>query len=173
MSLFPYELAQKIRALNAPFIRAQATLGATIVSPANDEILRTYETQGKHAVRFTCLNPPGTDNYLLVSRQGLCWPSGGSFRQIDDRTWEIDAYFGSTGPHTLHLVTANDLGRTLIEYYRKVVRSNLERREKVTAGLGKDAARFLGGDYPGIQMNGLPKGIRAEASINVIIAERA
>jgi hypothetical protein len=41
------------------------------------------------------------------------------------------------------------------------------------AGLGKEALQFLGGDYPGIQMNGLAKGLRSEASINVTIAESA
>ena len=31
---------------------------------------------------------------------------------------------------------------------------------------------LLGGDYPGIQMNGLPKGFRSEASVAITIAER-
>ena len=44
VALFPHNLAQQIRALNAVFIRTQETLGATIISPKNGETLKTYET---------------------------------------------------------------------------------------------------------------------------------
>jgi pyrimidine deaminase RibD-like protein len=171
VDLFPHDLVQQIRALNAAFIRSQQTLGATIISPKNGDTLKTYETQGKYAVRFKCLNPPGTNTYLVSFRQGLCWPQSGSFRQVNESVWEIDLYFGSTGEYTLHLVTANDLGRALIEYYRKVVRLNIERREKVKKKIPEHLA-LLGGDYPGIQMNGLPKGFRSEASVALTIAEK-
>ena len=88
------------------------------------------------------------------------------------RIWEIDAYFGSTGEHTLHLVTANDLGRVLIEYYRKVVHLNTQRRKELKGKIAHEHFALLGGDYPGIQMNGLPKGFRLEASVAVTIAEK-
>ena len=176
--LFPHELAQQIRALNAPFLRTQQTLGATIVSPTEGENLKTYETQGKSTVRFKCLNPPSTSNYLLVMRDGLCWPQSRPFRQLNRNTWEVDVHFGSTGEHTLHIVTANDLGRTLIDYYRKIVDLNRERRERLTNRLPavktvlENDPTVLGGDYPGIQMNGLPKGLRSEASVRVIIPKK-
>ena len=172
VALFPHNLAQQIRSMNAPFIRSQQTLGATIISPTDGEILKTYETHGRYTVRFKCLNPPGTDNYLLSFRQGLCWPQPHQFRQIKERLWETDAYFGGTGEHTLHLVTVTDLGRTLIEYYRKVIRFNLDRREKLKHKISPEYLELLGGDYPGIQMNGLPKGVRSEASVAVIIAKK-
>jgi Pyrimidine deaminase len=172
VELFPHNLVEKIRSMNAPFIRSQQTLGATIISPKDGDILKTYETHGRYTIRFKCLNPPGTDNYLLSFRQGLCWPQPHQFRQLKERLWEIDAYFGGTGEHTLHLVTVNDLGRTLIEYYRKVIRFNLDRREKLKNKISREHLELLGGDYPGIQMNGLPKGVRSEASVAVIIAKK-
>ena len=58
VALFPHDLSVKIRALNAAFIRSQQTLGAAIVTPRQGEELRTYQSFGKHSVRFTCLNPP-------------------------------------------------------------------------------------------------------------------
>ena len=169
VDLFPHDLVQKIRAMNAAFIRSQQTLGATIISPKNGDLLKTYETQGRHPMRFKCLNPPGTNTYLLSFHKGLCWPQPGPFRQLEQRTWEIDAYFGSTGEYTLHLATANDLGQALIEYYRKIVRLNTERREKLKTKIAEHLP-LLGGDYPGIQLNGLPKGFRSEASVAVTIA---
>jgi len=172
VALFPHDLAQQVRVLNAAFIRCQQTLGATIISPKSGATLKTYGTHGKHAIRFKCLNPPGTNTYLFAFRQGLCWPQPGAFRRVEERVWEIDAHFGSTGEHTLYLVTANDLGRTLVEYYRKVIRSNIERREKLKGKIADEHAALLGGDYPGIQMNGLPKGFRFEASVALTIAEK-
>jgi pyrimidine deaminase RibD-like protein len=58
VDLFPHDLSKEIRIQNAAFIRSQQTLGATIVAPSNGDELRTYETGGKHPIRFKCLNPP-------------------------------------------------------------------------------------------------------------------
>jgi pyrimidine deaminase RibD-like protein len=52
VTLFPHNLGQEIRSMNAPFIRSHRTLGATIISPRNGDVLKTYETQGKHPIRF-------------------------------------------------------------------------------------------------------------------------
>ncbi len=167
VALFPHNLSERIRVQNAPFIRSQQTLGATIVSPSDGEELRTYETAGRHTIRVKCLNPPGNDTYLLIYKAGLYWPQTGPFRATGAGAWEIDAHFGTTGEHTLQLVTADSLGGALIRYYRKVTEQNRNRREKVR---GKIDLSLLGGDYPGIEMNGLPKGLRLEASVRVRIA---
>jgi pyrimidine deaminase RibD-like protein len=167
VALFPHDLSKEILIQNAAFIRSQRTLGAVIVSPKDGEELRTYETSGRHSVRFTCLNPPGSDTYLFSHRQGQCWPQGGPFREIEPGVWEVDAHFGTTGEHVLQLVTANDLASILIRYYRKVTELNRSRRERLR---GKIDMSLLGGDYPGIGMNGLPKGLRHEASVTVFVA---
>ena len=167
VALFPHDLSKEILAQNADFIRSQQTLGATILSPNDGEELRTYQTSGRHAVRFRCLNPPGSDTYLLSYRGGLYWPQTGPFRQIEPGLWEIDAHFGTTGEYVLQLVTASELGSVLIRYYRTVTESNRNRRERVR---GKIDLALLGGDYPGIQMNGPPKGLRVEASVTVFVS---
>jgi hypothetical protein len=174
VELFPHALAQKIRSSNADFIRCQQTLGAKIVSPKNREVLKTTTTGGRHAIRVSCLNAPTANNYLFTSRNGLYWPQPDPFRSVAKNEWEIDAYFGSTGEHSLHIVTATELGQVLIEYYRMMVRWNLERRERLSKEYKpteeEDLKRLLGGDYFGIPMTGLRKGLRSEVSITVTIA---
>jgi pyrimidine deaminase RibD-like protein len=167
VALFPHELSKQILAQNATFIRSQKSLGATIISPKDGEDLRTYDTSGRHPVRFKSLNPPGSDTYLLTYRGGLYSPQPGPFRNIEANVWEIDAHFGTTGEHALQLITANSLGASLFGYYRKVVTSNQNRRERLR---DKVDPSLLGGDYPGIEMNGLPKGLQLEASVSVFVA---
>jgi pyrimidine deaminase RibD-like protein len=173
VELFRHDLAEKIRAINVPFIRCQESLGAVILSPENGQRLKTSATGGRSTVRIKCLNPPMYNNYLLVSHDGLYWPQPGPFREINRREWEIDAFFGTSGNHDLHIVTANELGRVLIAYYRRVVASNRERRERIKKLLPdrseQELNQLLGGDYLGIQMTSLRQGLRLEASVAVII----
>jgi hypothetical protein len=103
----------------------------------------------------------------LIYKGGSYWPQDGPFRQVDQKTWEIDAHFGETGDFALQLVTAGDLAEALIRYYRKVVAANRRRRENLR---GKIELSLLGGDHPGIEMNGLPKGFQLEASVAVRVA---
>ena len=167
VALFPHDLAQEIRAINAGFIRTQQTFGARIISPLPNAALETFLTGGRHPVCFTCLNPPTSDHHLFVTRDGLFWPQAGPFRRGKGDTWEIDAGFGTTGSHTLLLVTATDLGNALIRYYKRVVRTNKDRRERLKAKLVAADLPLLGGDFLGIEMNGLPKGLAIEASVDV------
>jgi pyrimidine deaminase RibD-like protein len=171
VALFPSDLSKLVLIQNVDFIRSQQTLGATIIAPKEGDELRTYESGGKCTIRFTCLNPPGDDTYLLDYQDGLYWPQSGPFRPIDEKqtVWEIDAHIGSTGYHGLQLVTADSLGNALIRYYRKVVAQNQSRKEKLRS---KIDVKLLGGDYPGIEMNGLPKGLRLEASVKIHVAHK-
>jgi pyrimidine deaminase RibD-like protein len=171
VNLFPHGLAQRIRAINTAFIRSQRTLGARIIRPTQGTILKTYDTLNKHPVQFKCLNPPVANNFLFSFHNGLCWPQPGPFRQVGAKLWEIDAHFGATGDYILHLVTATDLGQALVEYYRRVVILNMERRKNVIGKLAVDDVKLLGDDYPGIQMIGPLKGFRSEAFVGVTIAE--
>jgi hypothetical protein len=59
-----------------------------------------------------------------------------------------------------------------VEYYRKVIHLNTDRREKLKGKLDSACFALLGGDYPGIQMIGLPKGFRMEASVSITIAKK-
>jgi len=170
VEFFQHNLVNQIRAMNEPFVTAQQGLGAKIISPLDGATLRTFETAGKATFRFTCLNAPTDRNYLLAYHAGECWPQYGTFREVDNKTWEIDANFGAGGLHTMQIVTANDLGKVLIEYYRKVVGMNQSRRNKLTDKLAVEHRALIGGDYPGIPMIGLPKGLRLETSVDVTIA---
>jgi pyrimidine deaminase RibD-like protein len=173
VALFPHDLSKEIRAINAAFIRSQQTLSATILSPENGEELRTYDTHGTHAVRFKCNNPPGSNTYLLLYNGGLFWPQPGPFREVEKGIWEITAHFGSTGDFTLQLVNAGDLGDALVRYYRKATQQNRERRERLREKFrGEIDLSILGGDFPGIEMNGLPKGFQLEASVNVRVVPK-
>ena len=167
--LFPHDLAKRVHVINAPFIRSQQTLGANIISPKLNEPLKTYETNGYRPVRFECLNPPTDNNFLLAFHNGQWWPQPGPFRLVEKKVWEIDAHFGSYGEHVLHIVTASDLGKSLIAYYWKVVDHNKHRKERIRTKLSEEDVKLLGGDYLGIAMTGLPKGIRSEASVIVDI----
>jgi hypothetical protein len=170
--LFPHELAQKIRVLNAAFIRTQQSIGAAILSPKNGDTLKTYETGGKHAVRFKCLNPPASNNYLVSSLNGLCWPQPDSLREVEKDIWEIDAHFGSPGDHTLHIVTASDLGQVLVNYYWKVHNRSIFRANKLKGKVKDEGLKFLNDHWIGIPMPGLPKGFRSEASVTITIAPK-
>lgn len=171
VGLFPHELAQQVRALNPEFIRFQQSFGAKIISPQSGEELHTYKTHGRHPVRFTSANPPTDRHFLLCLKGGLCWPQVSAFRSVGPDTWEVDAQFGSTGEHTLHLVTAVDLGVCLIAYYRKVLDRNRIRKRELMGVLSSDHALLREGDWPGIPMTAMPKGLRSEATITVVIAE--
>jgi pyrimidine deaminase RibD-like protein len=166
--LFPHELAQQIRVLNIDFIRLQQSWGARIISPQPGQELATYKSEGMFPVRFSCANRPNDHNFLLVMKTGFCWPQRTAFRQMDHNTWEIDAHFGSVGVHELHLVTATDLGVALVEYHRNTLDRNIARKKKITEKF-PDSAGLLGEIYPGIPLVALPKGIRSESSVTVIV----
>jgi pyrimidine deaminase RibD-like protein len=165
VSLFPHDLANKVRTLNAPFIRFQQTLGATIIAPEPGAKLRGI---GQHPIRLKCVNPPADRHVLLCMKDGLCWPQSTTFSEVNGY-WEGMTNFGLTGVHTLHLVTASDLGMTLIDYHRRVIARNGERKKELASILGKGHSLPGEGRWPGIPMAALPKGLRSEASVTVTI----
>lgn len=170
VALFPHDLSKKILAENAAFIRSQESLGAEITQPKDGEEVRVYQNPGRYPICLKCLNPPGNDTYLLISGGGSYWPQTSDFRPVGPGAWEVDAYFGSTGEYALSIATADDLGDVLIRYYRKVVRLNLDRRQSARGK--KIDESILGTDYPGIEMSGLPKGLRSEASVIVTVVHK-
>jgi pyrimidine deaminase RibD-like protein len=167
VSLFPHDLAEKVRAINAPFIRSQQSLRAQIISPQNGEVL---PQMGNHPIRFKCAAKPSDHDFVLVMKDGLCLPQSSVFRQDED-DYVVDAHFGMTGEHTVYLVTANDLGVILIGYYRRILARNAERNKQLLLMLKEGQSVPIEGRWPGIPMPALPKGLRLEAWITVVIAE--
>ena len=145
VGLFPHELAQQVRALNPEFIRFQQSFGAKIISPQSGEELHTYTTRLTGGIQFglLALIRLRIAIFLLCLKGGLCWPQVSAFRSVGPDTWEVDAHFGSTGEHTLHLVTAVDLGVCLIAYYRKVLDRNRICKRELMGVLSSDHALFV------------------------------
>jgi pyrimidine deaminase RibD-like protein len=168
VKLFPLDLALKAQAVNADFIKSQQTLGAKILNLKDGDRLETYKTDGRYTVSFTSNNPPGPNTHLFTYYSGMWWPQPHAPREKNG-IWEWDAFFGNPGEHGIFLVTVTDLGQALVDYYRKVVGENIQRRQRVKPVLGKENLYLLRGDYPGISMTGLPKGIMKETSVTVLI----
>lgn len=167
VSLFPHDLAEKVRAINTPFIRSQLSLGAQIISPRNGDLL---PRMGNHPIRFKCAVKPSDHDFVLVMKNGECWPGSSNFRPDGD-DYVVDAHFGMSGEHTVYLVTANDLGVILIQYYRRVLERNANRVRQLIPMLKEGQSVPGEGRWPAIAMPALPKGLRVEASINVVIAD--
>jgi len=176
VEFFKHEFVQQLHALNAPFIRAQQGLTAMIVSPKEGERLEVYKTSGKVTFCVKCLNPPTGNTFLFAYRDGQYWPQYGQFRRIDEQHWEIDAHFGLGGEHLMQIVTVNDLGAVLIDYYRRVVEENQKRRNEIKASLSESdfekIQKPLKHIYPGVRMTILPKGIRLEAQVTLQIIDK-
>ena len=83
--------------------------------------------------------------------------------------WFMLAVMHAVGAHTLHLITATALGITLITYYRRVIDRNRSRKRALQAILRQGHELLREGDWPGIPMNAIPKGLRSESSVTVTI----
>jgi pyrimidine deaminase RibD-like protein len=175
VALFEHDLAQKIRDLNAAFIREQQTLGVEIFDPKPSEKLSTYKTGGKYTFQCTCITPPGADIYVLVERYGFWWPQPGKLRQVGDTNkYKFEVHFGATGEHSIHIVKASELGSSLIAYYNGVSLDSIDRRKRLKEKLNTDGMNLLdllGSDYKGIAMPSLPRGLDSQGHVTVTILD--
>ena len=174
VELFPHDLAHHIRNENERFIRAQQNLGIRFLPLETDAPLETFRTAGKYTFRCECINPPGSDVFIFSNRQGEWWPQPHPLRQVGQtNVWEADVFFGVHGRHTIHIVKASELGVQLVNYYRKIIRMSMERKEALQRmGLNEQDIRRLWGAYPGIQMPRLPKGLDSQAVIEVDVSRK-
>jgi pyrimidine deaminase RibD-like protein len=175
VALFPHDLAMQIRTLNDRFIRMQGTLGLRFIGPLPGAQLPTYQTDGRHTFRCTCLNEPGADKFVLVERNGLWWPQADRLRHVKDQEYVFDCTFGSIGPHTIHVVRGNDLDIILHTYYRRIVDRNKALRRELEAKKMAEALDELrrADEYPGIPMTRLPRGLDSQGSINVEVMPKS
>ena len=67
VALFPHDLALRIRRMNDKFIQAQQTLGITITSPQDGDVL----PMGFHKFKGTFINPPRPGRYRHDLRRSL------------------------------------------------------------------------------------------------------
>lgn len=178
VALFPHDLAKEIRSLNAPFIRAQRSLGILIIEPKHGQTIRTYDKGGKWVVKGRFLNPPGADVFAFVVGPNGHWsPQPHLLEQTGRNEWQVTVHFGRYGPHSIFIVKASELGVVLVNYYRKVITSNLDRTKRLRANLKdqgvpeNDILRGLPNDYQAVEMGKLPKGFEFQAMVAVDVEE--
>jgi len=179
VELFPPELAREIRVLNDRFIRAQQTLGIRFTSPKSGETIKTTgPREGVWEFRGDFINPPGEDVIAFTSQGNQWWPQPYSLRvtNLESKQWAVKMHFGGCGPHTIYIVRAGELGIDLVKYYRKVTHRMQQLKEKLKGHLkvqGKDEEeaflKKLGGDYVGIEMSRLPKGLELQDAIDIVV----
>jgi hypothetical protein len=181
VELFPHHLAQQIRSINEAFISEQQTLGIHITDPENNATIGIYDKVGAHMMSGTFRSPPGDDVFAITNIGGRWWPQPYAL-SVDElqQRWSVKVHFGGYGPHVLAIVRANDLGKALVNYYRKITNRLEGARRNVTTyaeekGLGShlpSLLEFVGGAYPPIDMIRLPKGLQLQAQVNVIVEEK-
>jgi pyrimidine deaminase RibD-like protein len=176
VELFPHALAQRIRLANRKFNAAQQSLGMRFTEPANGSTIRTWDKGGNFTFSGECLNPPGADVYVIVEKSGRYYPQNQQPTQGSDPTkWQVAANFGTYGLHTVYLVKANEIGTAFLHYYRRVLDTNIDRKEKLRSHYNlneddwKKLARelHLPGAPIGIEMSRLSKGLDIQAEIEV------
>jgi len=184
VEVFPHELAAEIRALMAPFIAAQQTIGAKIISPEiiEREIEMIEQSWGGGHVWVSliceCINPPGPNVWVIVEQWGMWFPQRSQFRQIDhSHRWETNVSIGSEGVQRIHVVRANPTGLILLSYCRDVLDRNEQRKKELLLRLNANGVdeKILGNlpsNWQGISMNALPKGLDIEDHIEVNIVKR-
>jgi pyrimidine deaminase RibD-like protein len=175
VELFPHELAQRIRAMNEDFVRAQLTLGLVFIEPDSNPALLTVKLHGAHTFKCTCITPPGNDIFVVSERGGSWWPQSYKLRPVRGSeaagypVYEFESWFSTTGPQRVHVVRANELGQALILYYNKVCRNNKHAREKLNITLSENQEKDYRIGYPGIEMASPPRGLDIQASIQLEI----
>jgi len=175
VELFPPDLANEIRILNADFIRFQQSLGLQITNAIDGQEIRTWNNNGIFDLEGTYENPPQSDTFALSFGSGRWYFQPHPVRVIDEnhKRWSTRFHFGDYNPHTLYIVKANELGVVLVNYYRKVTSINTDRTKRLKEKFPNEEAflKTLPGDYPGIEMGKLPKGLEMQARVDVILEQ--
>jgi hypothetical protein len=148
-----------------------------ITDPVEGQELETYKTRGVYEVRGKCLNPPGDDVFAFTNIGGKWWPQPEPFQMTKEREWSVNVHFGSHGPHTIYILKASPLGITLVNHYKKACDKQTERMRMLDGKLKfadkyeeKEFYRNFPGNYQGIDMGALPKGLEFQAKVGIIIS---
>jgi hypothetical protein len=149
-------------------------LGIRITNLESGQTIRTDDKDGVFELEGTFLNEPGKDVFAFLGKDTRWWPQPYSLSVSEGNRWSVKFHFGTYGVHTLAIVRSNELGLAFIEFYRKVVWSNRERRKLVTEHVRHVApeelhgiVHILGFDYPSIDMTRLPKGFELQAQVEI------
>jgi hypothetical protein len=175
VALFPHELAERIRSINAEFIRGQQDLGLTIIEPVENKIIHAQPEYGNPIARFKLVgefvNDPGPDIRIIVKRGGEWWPQQTTFRQVGTSgRWEAELALGGAGEQDIHVVRVNDLGSHLIAFREMIIEQNIRRRRTLKEnGVSEEIVRMLPADWVAIAMASLPKGIDSQGHVTMTV----
>jgi pyrimidine deaminase RibD-like protein len=171
--LFPPELAEEIRVLNANFIRFHQRLGLKITNVKDGEEIRTWDKQGRFELEGTYENSPGPDAVAFTFHAGKWYPQPNELEVNENhKTWRVTVYFGAYGPHAIYVAKAGELGKALVKYYWDVVGANKRTKTLlIDNGVAKELLNKLPGPYLGVTMGRLPKGLEMQARVDVIVQQ--
>jgi pyrimidine deaminase RibD-like protein len=183
VELFPPDLAQRLLAINAKFIRFQQTLGARAVHPVPEQVVDLIQGKdggwfGKCDLVIKCANDPDDSIKVIVQKGSGWWPAGGTLHRMGDtREWKIEVHFGTDGDFTIHVVRAFDAGAALVNYYQDVTNRNIERKKELETRcaarkISPDILKGIPGEYQGIKMGGLPKGLESQTHVSVKVVKK-
>jgi hypothetical protein len=152
-------------------------LGLRITNVKDGQKIRTFDKGGAFDLKGTYTNPPGEDTFALA-----CYKDRWSFQadsvkvtNPNKKLWAVRFNFGEYDLHTLYIVKAGELGIALRNYYRRVVEDNKERtkllKDKFKSSFNGDLRKTLPGDFQGIKMGKLPKGLEMQARVDVIVEQ--
>jgi hypothetical protein len=89
--------------------------------------------------------------------------------------WTTEVNIGAKGVHKVYVGKVNRLGRTLIEYYRKVTEKHLSWQRQIRGDRNDPDYKLPDSAWIGIDMEaahkGLPKGIDREDDVQFKITE--
>ncbi len=184
VELFPPDLAKEILSINEAFISEQQTLGLSITSPQNGSTIRTWDKGGVCTFEGTYLNPPGDSVYAFTKIGATWWPQPNPVVTTHPNKWSVKVHFGDHVPHTVAIVRANDLGKTLINTYLELSRTRQRARKEIQSALEPKlkeleahgiqmwkVINMVGNQFPGIAMSKLPKGLQLQTQIDVIVED--
>jgi len=175
VALFPHDLALRIRRMNDKFIQAQQTLGITITSPRDGDVLPV----GDHKFKGIFINPPGRDVIAMTDVDPLqsvglggWWPQG-PLKIVPgaDNESEVTVQFGVALPHKICIVKANELGIELINFYDRL--KDIRDRVIVTVAnlycrdLEHVLSKVAPSHWPLPMSSSLPKGLDLQDSVNI------
>jgi pyrimidine deaminase RibD-like protein len=176
VELFPRELASRIASLNEEFIRAQQSLGIRIVEPKDGAKLQKRKGSNLIVrVKGTLVNVPsaGDEVYAILRKDDHWWPQAKVSPSPGTNEWSARVSIGGTGSYVIYIVKANPLGKSLLHYYYRVGNLHHQWRARLRNELKNSTFNLPGPDYPSIVQLSLPKGLDAEAWVQVEVVGSA
>jgi pyrimidine deaminase RibD-like protein len=171
VELFPHDLAKKITVLNLGFVHSQEGYAIEITYPIHDqEVTGGMGTTTEIALTGKWNRRPRQQHrlYVMTNRDGWWWPQE-ELRAVSDSEWMAKVWVRGFGRHTARIVIANELGNTLIQYYKKLSSIHETWIKDVKSLIGNNSYEFKGSLYQPIPMSDLPVGLDEEAWVTFLV----